>query len=360
MKQTDFLRQMAQATPDVTEHYVQHMDLVLENIAAQEKSQARTSAKQLPSKRLLGLLIVLFIMLLSLTAYALTQWRIFDQLSDVVGRQVSEEAEQLMQSNLHTQTINGVEITLTEAGYDGRTLLLQYSYIFPDIAEPLGTAEADGSFPLKYDALELMSSYGVDWWRDEFWINGESVAVPGGSGSIDTGSSVPGEILHTEYWRLDNEGVSLDGTVEISLPIGSKADGGFTFTFDTQDVQEQVITVNKGYHAELEGFSVTVTDAAFTPLMTYITLAYEGNVAPVNAEEVWPFGADSQWLTWVYRLQLVDQQGEPVLDGSYSAEGVSQTEARFYLPHVSESYDELWLAPFQNDKADMTQAIQIR
>lgn len=359
MKQADFLRQMTNAAPDMPEHYVQHVDLVLERLTAQKKGTTH-SARHLPSKRTLGVLIVLGIMLLSLTAYALTQWRIFEQLADVVGSQVSEEAERLMQSNLHTQTINGVTISLTEAGYDGRTLLLQYSYIFPDMDEPLGTPAADGSIPLKCDAMELMASYGVDWWTDQLWIDGQAISMPGGSGSTDTASAVPGELIHTEYWRLDNEGIILNDTVEITLPIGCKDEGGFTFTFDTRGVQKQIFAVDKGYRATFEGFSVTVTDMTFTPLMTYITLHYEGTTAPASDEDVWPFGADSQWLAWVYSLQLVNQQGEPVFDVSYSAESVSQTEAQFYLPYVSESYSTLWLAPFQNGTVDMNRAIQVR
>lgn len=359
MKQADFLRQMTNATPDMPEHYVQHVDMVLKRLTARENGAAHTS-RHLPSKRTLGALIVLGIILLSLTAYALTQWRIFEQLADVVGSQVSEEAERLMQSNLHTQTINGVTISLTEAGYDGRTLLLQYSYIFPDMDAPLGTPAADGSIPLKCDAMDLMASYGVDWWTDQLWINGQAISMPGGSGSTDAASAVPGELIHTEYWRLDNEGIILDGRVEISLPIGSKEEGGFTFTFDTQGIQKQIVAVDKGYCAALEGFSVTVTDTTFTPLMTYITLHYEGTTAPASDEDVWPFGADSQWLAWVYSLQLVNQQGEPVFDVSYSAESVSQTEAQFYLPYVAEANSALWLAPFQHGKADMSQAIQVR
>lgn len=358
MKQNEFCRQMTSATPDMPEHYVQHVHLVLEGIAAQKKQPA---AHRRISKRAVVALVALGVMLASITAYALTQWRTFVQLADVMGHQVPQEAGQLMQSNLHSQTINGVKITLQEAGYDGRTLLLQYSYIFPDMGEPLGSPAADGSFPLKYDALELMTSYGVDWWTDQLWINGQAIAMPGGSGSMDAASAVPGEIIHTEYWRLDNENVCLQGAVEITLPIGSSEGSSFTFAFDAPEAQ-QMQTAPLHTHADLGTFSATVTDAAFTPLMTYITLTYETSTEPPAPAEgsQWPFGASKECLAWVYSLQLVDQHGNPIFSIPYGVESLSSTEAQFYLPHVPDTCGALWLAPVSGARADMSRAIQVR
>lgn len=382
MKQEEFRRQLAAVTPDMPEHFVQHVDLVLEKIVAQEEAEATQKINSVPlvgrsiSKRAVVVFIVLMMMLMSLTAYALTKWNIFDQLSFIVGDHVPDSASELMQSNLHQQTINNVEITVQEAGYDGRTLFLQYSYRILDIEEPLGVTakerygsrlpadvNPDSFVSMKYDAMELMTKYNVDWWTDEFWINGESVMMPSGSGSIDTGSSVPGEIIHTEYWRLDNEHIALDGVVEITLPIGNKEDGGLTFSFDTKDVQKQVVTTQEKYRAEFDSFSATVTEATFTPLMTYITVEYhDAEVEQMLREygEWWPFGTDNECFAWVYNLELVDQNGTPIYHTSYSAESVSATEATFYLPYVSTAYDKLWLAPVYNGKGDMSQAIRVR
>lgn len=375
MKQSEFRRQLTASTPDMPEHFVRRVDRVLEGIAAQDENAPTCMGRSI-RKRTIVIIVALIILLMSLTASALMQWKSFEQLSDIVGDHVSEAADGLMQSDLHQQTINGVEITLREAGYDGRTLLLQYSYRFPDMDEPLGvTADAhyqghvpEGIHPdsivgMRYDALTLMQAYGVDWWTDEFWINGEPVPMPGGSGSVDVGSHVPGELIHTEYWRLDNESVKLDGIAEITLPIGRQEAGGFTFTFDTRGIQSQIVTSREAYHAEFDSFSATITEATFTPLMTYITMAYEDtHAAQVHAADGswWPFGTGNACLAWIYSLQLVDQQGEPVFSGSYSADRVSETEAQFYLPYVPASYDGLWLAPVYDGRADMTQAIRVR
>lgn len=362
MKQDEYLRQQADAIPDMPEHFVQHVDLILEKIVAEEKAEAAPKTNTIPfmgrfiSKHAMVVMIALMFMLMSATAYALTKWGIFDQLSDIVGNNASHEAEELMQSNLHTETINGVEITVTEAIYDGRTLMLQYSYKFPGFDEAWGEQ-------LPKDAADIMSQYGVAWWADEFWINGQSVCMPSGSGSVDTGSTVPGELIHTEYWRLDNENIVMDGKVEITLPIGRKTNGGYTFSFDTKHVQQQVVTSDQQYSVRLDTFSATITEATFTPLMTYITLEYEDdNASEVYNEEGvwWPFGTDNKCLSWIYNLQLVDQNGQLIYDRDYGPESVSAENATFYMPHISGSYDDLWLAPVYDGVADMSQAIRVR
>ena len=362
MKQDEYLRQQADVIPDMPEHFVQHVDLILDKIVAEETATAAPKTNTVPfmgrliSKRALVVIVALSMMLMSLTAYALTKWGIFEQLSGLVGNNISQEADELVQGNLHSETINGVEITVAEAIYDGRTLMLQYNYKFPGVIEAWGDH-------LPMDATEIMNQYGVDWWTDEFWINGQSVCMPNGSGSVDTGSAVPGELIHTEYWRLDNENVVLDGRVEITLPIGNEEDGGYTFSFDTKHVQRQVVTSDKQYSVRLDSFSATITEATFTPLMTYITLKYEDdNAAEVYNEEGmwWPFGADNKCLSWIYSLQLVDQAGQPVYDSPYGAESVSATEVRFYMPYISSEVGELYLAPVSNGVGDMSQAIRVR
>lgn len=76
-------------------------------------------------------------MLLGTVAFAATHWRIFDVLSVFLGSQ-PPTADSVMQADLHQETLNGVELTIKEAGYDGRTLFLQYSYRIPEATEPFG------------------------------------------------------------------------------------------------------------------------------------------------------------------------------------------------------------------------------
>ncbi len=65
MKQEEFRRQLAAVTPDMPEHFVQHVDLVLEKIVEQEKTKAAQKVKtvsfmgRLVSKRAMVVIIAL-------------------------------------------------------------------------------------------------------------------------------------------------------------------------------------------------------------------------------------------------------------------------------------------------------------
>lgn len=66
----------------------------------------------------LGLALALVFMI-GTAAYAAGQWGIFEFLSTMFQNQPSR-ADAVMQGELHKETVNGVEITVKEAGYDGK------------------------------------------------------------------------------------------------------------------------------------------------------------------------------------------------------------------------------------------------
>lgn len=68
---------------------------------------------------------------------AATHWNLFDALSFLTGANPTN-ADLVMRRNLYQTTVNNVEITVREAGYDGRTLLIQYAYRMLDVDTPLG------------------------------------------------------------------------------------------------------------------------------------------------------------------------------------------------------------------------------
>ena len=199
MKQEEFHRLMTSITPDVPEHFSNHVDTVLGRIVAQEESQMKESTKRdlyiggrFSSRALIFAIIA--VLALGTVAFAATQWGIFGSLSEMLGMQ-PPTADSVMQSDLHQETVNGVEITIEEAGYDGRTLFLQYSYRFPGIDEPLGTVSKHGERMLTDDDMALFEQYNLGWWVDAFWINGQPMEMAGDSGSNDRGSENPGEII---------------------------------------------------------------------------------------------------------------------------------------------------------------------
>ena len=65
----------------------------------------------------------------------------------MTGEGTPVNADSIMQKELYRETVNGVEISILEAGYDGRTLLLRYSFRMPDVEnafDPDGISDEDG------------------------------------------------------------------------------------------------------------------------------------------------------------------------------------------------------------------------
>ena len=252
---------------------------------------------------------------------------------------------------------------------------------------------------LLYEEDELLSEYNVGWWTDNFWIDGLTMEMFSGSGGVTTGSDVPGEIIVTEYWRLDAGAVRLSGEVDISLPIGAKPDtskyfplfehpewkdenGNFkmpdeglvTFTLDTGDMLDQVVTEHPNLPVELPEVTAKVTEAAYSPLMTYITLDLQGNPDAWDAFEaehgegwtdedgnvIMPYTAMDVHGDWVCNLHLVDGNGAELFPGEYACSGYGDDWAEYLYPYIENLPDELWLAPIQNGAADFSRAVRVR
>ena len=346
MNSNEFKDKLTSVTPEVPEHFHNRVEMTLENIVTQEahmkestKQAIKTAGKL--SSRTVAIALAITLMLGAVAFAAVTQWHLFDNLSFMTGAD-PKNADSVMQSDLYQSTVNNVEITVKEAGYDGRTLFLQYSYRMLDVDTPYGVTAAEvfgDQLPegmaadtivegLKGNAEEDLEAHHVGWWIDSLWFNGKEMNMPNNSGSVVSGSTVPGEIIHTEYWRLDNEGFSLDGPIQISLPIGERQElsdysrknhpekydvdgslklpeqGIVTFTYDAKDILSQVTTLHPEEEKVLPDVTAKVKEVTFSPLLTYITLDLKVNpdslVAFIAAngegqknekgEVIWPYG----------------------------------------------------------------------
>lgn len=399
MKQETFRRELCDLTPDVPEVFHQRVETFLQEKVAQEVNMKESTKRALymggrfSSRALIFALIA--VLALGTVAVAATQWGIFGSLSEMLGMQ-PPTADSVMQGDLHQETVNGVEITIEEAGYDGRTLFLQYSYRFPGIDEPLGTVSKHGERMLTEDDMALFEQYNLGWWVDAFWINGQPMEMAGDSGSNDRGSENPGEIIHTEYWRLDNIDVELSGKVEIALPIGEsqpaeyrkaifdKASGQYTlpdkgvvtFSFDASDTLSRVVTLNPNVETVTPEVTAKVSEAAFTPLMTYITLDLTANPEALAAFKqengegyydeqgnlLWPYSGMDMYSGWIVGLKLVDGDSKELFPDAVGCNGVGNGWAEFLYPYMDPANlpDELWLAPMEGDTADMEYAIRVK
>lgn len=396
MKQEEFRRLMTSITPDAPEHFSNHVDTVLGRIVQEETEMKETMKKTISFGGRTLIFALAAVLMLGSVAAAATQWDIFDSLSLLLGTQ-PPTADSVMQGSLHTETVNGVEITIKEAGYDGRTLFLQYSYRFPGITEPLGEVSGNDGRMLTDAEMALFDQYNIGgWWVDAFWVNGQCMDMAGGSGSIDRGSANPGEIIHTEYWRLDNIDVALKGKVEIALPIGESQSpeyrkalfsketqqyalpdkGVVTFSFDASDTLSRVVTLNPNVATVTPEVTAKVKEAAFTPLMTYITLELEGNPDALAAYKqengegysdeqgnlMWAFTAMDVHSDYIDSLTLVDGNGTVIFPDHIGFSGLGDTWAEFLYPYMDAQKlpAELWLAPVEDGAADMTLAIRVK
>lgn len=383
MKQEIFCSQLAALTPDMPESFHLRVEAFLDEKVRQEaagRAQVRHAGRRIGRMALVIALIAA--LLLGTAALAAAQWDIFRTLRVMLGTQ-PPTADSVMQAVVHHETVNGVDITVREAGYDGRTLFIQYSYRVPDMDAPL-------------EDLTPVSQRGVGWWVDAFWIDGQAMDMAGNSGSEYTPGDVPGEIIRTDYWRLDNLGVTLSGEVEIALPIGEMQPveyrraiydaeddhytlpdrGTVTFRLNTGDTLSHVVTLHPDAPSVLPEGTARVTEAAFTPLMTYITLELAVNPASLEAYQaehglgyyaedgtlIWTYGGMDVFAQWLESLQLVDGRGQVLFPGWYGINGMGDTWAEFNYPYMDASVlpEEIWLAPLQGGNADMSRALRVK
>ena len=407
MKKREYAQALDHMIPETPPLFKQAMKDTLEQIASDARGEAFRPHKPLLGRRRALIFALAALLLIGTAAVAATHWHVFDTLSFLMGASPTH-ADEVMQSNLCQTTVNGVEITVKEAGYDGKTLFLQYSYRMTDVDTPLGAfaPQYEGSFDygtggISPDDLQLLVDRGVGWWIDHLWINGQCVDMPANSGGETSGSATPGEIVQTEYWRLDNESVWLSGKMDISLPIGERqsvrdyslrdhpekydADGNLllpdkgivTFTLDTADILSRVRVEHPNIPAKGDNVTAQVSEVCYSPLMTYITLKLEADpdaLAAYKAENgegyyaddgktlLWEYGGMEVFGDWISTLELVDGNGRPLFPDVYGNNGYSSEWAEFVYPYIANPPDELYLAPMalQGDTADMTQAVKVK
>ena len=173
-----------------------------------------------------------------------------------------------------------------------------------------------------------------------------------GSGGMTTGTAEPGVIEEYYYLRLDKDDVFLDGKVEVALPIGPPPEGFYppaehpeifdengrmrlpdegviTFTLDVTGMTDRVVTEHPCIPVATDLVTAQVTEACFSPLMTYITLDLEVNPNAMAAfieangdgyydEEgrlMWSYGGMDVFESWIYSLSLVDGAGRGAVPG---------------------------------------------
>lgn len=395
MNGTKLKQRLVQELPPVPESFHLAVTGTLNRLVAEEQTQPKeTKRNPIPLRRVL-LLAALIALAIATVAAAAIHWQFFDDLWPFAG--APNAADQVMRSHLAQVTVNNVEITVEEAGYDGRSLLLVYSYRMLDVDSPLGMYRVGQTGPgVTQEDLQLLSDHNVGWWIDHIWVDGKAMDMPANSYGDTYGSSTPGKLTEKWVYRLDNEAFSLNGPVEISLPIGQRQPltdysrwdhpekyandgtlmlpdvGMVTFTLDTAHHSPVVVT-EPNEPTRMKDFTAAVSEAAFSPLMSYITLtmdvspdalaAYKATFGEGYCDSdghlIYSYDGSEIIAPWLFALQLVDGAGNTVTtEGGNN--GYSATWAEFIYPAVDNLPAELWLAPVENGQADMSRAVRVR
>ena len=386
MTTNEFKKQLISAAPDVPEHFHLRVEKTLEGIITQE-AQMKESTKQAIrtagrfSRRTLVIALVI-VLALGAIALAATQWHIFDTIGSLTGN-APLRADEFMQRNVYQETRNNTVINIDEVGYDGRILLLQYSYHFLDVNKPFGVTlrdrygdnipayllEEQGGDPDKpvygwgeEEIYQALTEHHIGRNSDSIWINGTEVNAPECSEEWIQGTKNPGEVICGLVWRVNNNGVIFDSPLEISFPRGGEP---FSFTYDVPDIQSHVKTYHPERETVLPEGTVKVSEAAFSPLMIYITVDTtadpEAFAKFIEESDDFRYGISS-FESWLYSLQLVDKDGNLIETEGIGLETSNQESAKFLYSYQENLPDELWLAPVYNEDepADMSEAVLVR
>ncbi len=388
MNSNEFRNKLISVTPEVPAAFHNRVETTLENIVTQEE-QMKESTKQAIrqagrfSRRTLVIAVAL-VLILAAAAFAATQWHIFGTISYLTG-ETPVKADEFMLRDVYKETVNNTVISIDEVGYDGRILLVQYSFRFLDVDKPFGISlrdkygdnippeklEEQGGDPDKPvygwgedEIYQAMNEHGVGMWSDSIWINGQEVNAPELSEEWMQGTKNPGEVIFGLVWRVNYNGVVFDTPLEINLPIVSR-EKPFVFTYDPGDIQSYVKTYHPERETVLPEGTVKVSEAAFTPLMTYITVETKADpdaLAKYMKDSDYEELGISMFYSWLCSLQLVDGEGNLIETEGPGLESAGDDEGKFVFSYQENLPDELWLAPvYEEDQpADMKEAVLVR
>ncbi|MEG0741460.1 MAG: hypothetical protein RR521_04490 [Clostridia bacterium] len=375
---------------DITRALQANMEAIHFSARTRAAIRCATEKKVAPHKKLsFGLVLALVLALATVAIAAALHWNALEML---VGGNM-QNADAVMQGKLHQEIVNDVEMTIQEAGYDGKTLWLSTSYRLLDVDTPFGKQNGGVSAELG----EALQSHHVGWWMDAMWIDGQDTNMPADSYSTMDGSDVPGEIIVYEAWRLDHENVYLKGKTELALPIGdcqSVLDYSFkehperytedgklkvpekgmvTFSF-TPNTAATVVE-HPRIQAKLPDFTAQVAEVVYSPILTYIILDIETSPSALAAF-IAPKGDDvasadrgmNVFGDWAKSLTLVDGAGNEVftdvyemdLNYSFGWNGHGDDYAEYLFPYSDHWPEEMYLAPIGENGADMSLAVKVK
>lgn len=383
----------------VDEDATDEVPVAVESAAVQDKSpRHQRHTPHMSGGRARRMVVLVAVLMLLLSSFAVAATVRPELLQIFWGRefQLDKRLETYRKTQVVTQRIGDYRVSVEEAIYDGVSLYVQYS--IRDMTSDKLLGESNDTSDRRYltdEDMDAIDAWLVGNWTDAIWLNGHETDMPGMSGGEMWAGDEPGEVIFSEMYRLDQEGISLSGEVRIALPIGQKQQQTREFiqehlledgTRPEPDAGMIVFSLNADApvtHYEQgpittlpDGSRVWLQQADDTLMKCYITLGYEisdqqkADYISVYGEGMqmedgsilpWP---DAEMLgTWPYNMTLVDKQGNVLCQELSYAEGlwgIGNGEIHYVFPHIEGQWEEMYIVPMSRDGlVDMEWAIPL-
>lgn len=248
-------------------------------------------------KHKISLSIVIVIALIAVTAVAFTLTEGFG-LFDLMGHGkreefsvVQKEAYDLVQKNLASASFEHVDVTVTEAVYDGKYLRVAHSTIERDAQAPFDDAQVVHNGEFSFEAAE---KDGV-WWNSLDWaiVNGQNVD-PLGEAGVNAGVQNGETIAWIQY---DLSGMDVGNELRVDLPIrGTKSieNGELSFTMSVKELLG-VRRISPIPDARFTDYSLRLVDMLISPIRVYanIEMTADAGVTAERCDEImWKWAID--------------------------------------------------------------------
>lgn len=274
MTEQDLKKAFGENQPRLPQNYALKHDGLLKQLTTEKTVQI------ISRKIVLRLALVLSVLALSLTAFALTGG--FDLLNILMIREanrypVSEEAQQLVQTDLADFRFEHTLVSVKEAVYDGQLLRVLYS--IRDMSATAPFAEA-GTI-LDDFTFEAADKDGLSWaLLDYALIDGQSVNPIGTGGPVAGVGN--GEVLTLAQFDLRE--LDLPDRFTVLLPIaGQNTPKELSFTLSSDNLPG-VYALPLPAPVTFGINTLTITNLTWSPIRVYIDAFIE--VVPGVPEEV--------------------------------------------------------------------------
>ncbi len=264
-------------------------------------NQVRKEEKPVMKRKIsLSAIIAVALIAVAAAAFALTDgFGLFDLMGQGKREEfsvVQKEAYDLMHKNLASASFDHVDVTVTQAVYDGKYLRIVHSTKERDARAPFDDAKVyNGDF--RFEAAE---KDGVNWSSlDWAMVNGESVN-PLGEAGVHAGEQ-NGETL--AWIQYDLSEMAVGDELRVDLPIRGKEsidNKELSFTMPVKDLPG-VRRIRAIPDLRFSDYSLRLAEMLISPIRVYVRVEMTAD-AGVTAERC----DDIMW-TWAIDGALMDE-----------------------------------------------------